>query len=316
MIYLDLLLLDDLGSILLLFFVHTQSRGLLDHAQDLRRFHVQHFRDAALNGTEYREAEREDRSVAGFEVLYFCCTACLLAANNHYEVSTESSQFFPAPTHCGFDFSFAALSGPKTEFSSNILGFCFRFSSVAFACWTNFIPKRQKTHPDPSLLRLKKIPAGPVPKFWTRPLLVPGTLGTLGRSRAPVELCLLWSSAYCRALLLYHDAIKTRLFLSSSACYSRPPTRLHDEEVRVVDVELHRPKQVHHLAPLRRSPVDHVLVLAPDHDLPSDGHLVVGLIADGANFREPARKRQTKKTHKKKHRNQGRHTVQVSSETV
>lgn len=50
---------------------------------------------------------------------------------------------------------------------------------------------------------------------------------------------------------------------------------LHDEEVRVVDVELHRVEEVLHLAGLHRVPVDHVLVLA------ADDHLLVRIVGSG-----------------------------------
>ena len=46
--HLDLLLRDGLESALLLLLEHTRSSGLFDHAQDLRRLHVEHFCDASL----------------------------------------------------------------------------------------------------------------------------------------------------------------------------------------------------------------------------------------------------------------------------
>jgi hypothetical protein len=42
---------------------------------------------------------------------------------------------------------------------------------------------------------------------------------------------------------------------------------LHDEEVRVVDVELHGMEEVLHARGLRRHTVDHVLVAPADDDL-------------------------------------------------
>lgn len=51
-------------------------------------------------------------------------------------------------------------------------------------------------------------------------------------------------------------------------------SHLHDEEVRVVDVELHRVEEVGDLTLLHRSAVDQVLVLAADDHLASDRHLV------------------------------------------
>lgn len=53
---------------------------------------------------------------------------------------------------------------------------------------------------------------------------------------------------------------------------------LHDEEVGVVDVELHRLEQIGHPSVLNGDAVDHVLVLAPDHHLPGDCDLVTVLI--------------------------------------
>ena len=58
-----------------------------------------------------------------------------------------------------------------------------------------------------------------------------------------------------------------------------PP--LHDEEVRVVDVELDRPEEVLDSVVLHVAPVDQVLVLPADDDLPGDGDLVIVLVAQG-----------------------------------
>ena len=79
---------------------------------------------------------------------------------------------------------------------------------------------------------------------------------------------------------------------------------LHDEEVGVVDIQLHRVEQVlnfgelkkttHQIKPrvsqfenksqidLRCDSIDEVFVLSPDHDLPSDFDLLELLVADWA----------------------------------
>ena len=59
-------------------------------------------------------------------------------------------------------------------------------------------------------------------------------------------------------------------------------TCLHDEEVRVVDVQLYGVEEVDDLALLHRPAVDEVLVLSSDHHLPSDGNLVEVVVAHRA----------------------------------
>ena len=58
-----------------------------------------------------------------------------------------------------------------------------------------------------------------------------------------------------------------------------PP--LHDEEVRVVDVELDGPEEVLNSVVLNVAPVDQVFVLPADDDLPGYGDLIIVLVAQG-----------------------------------
>ena len=58
-----------------------------------------------------------------------------------------------------------------------------------------------------------------------------------------------------------------------------PP--LHDEEVRVVHVELDGPEEVLDSVVLHVAPVDQVLVLPSDDDLPGYSYLVIVLISQG-----------------------------------
>jgi len=55
---------------------------------------------------------------------------------------------------------------------------------------------------------------------------------------------------------------------------------LHDEEVRVVDIELHGVEKVLNLPSLRGVAVDEVLALSPDENLPRDGNLGGALVTD------------------------------------
>ena len=54
---------------------------------------------------------------------------------------------------------------------------------------------------------------------------------------------------------------------------------LHDQEVRIVDIQLNRPEEVFHAVLLDVGAVDEVLVLASDDHLSGDGHLIVGLVS-------------------------------------
>jgi hypothetical protein len=61
---------------------------------------------------------------------------------------------------------------------------------------------------------------------------------------------------------------------------------LHDEEVRVVNIELHRVEQVLHLTGLRCCSIDQVLVLAANHHLPRNSDLVKAFVANWAAERK------------------------------
>ena len=58
---------------------------------------------------------------------------------------------------------------------------------------------------------------------------------------------------------------------------------LHDEEMRVVDVKLHRMEKVLDLTSLGGVSVDEVLALASDEDLPGHGDLGRTLVANGGS---------------------------------
>ena len=62
---------------------------------------------------------------------------------------------------------------------------------------------------------------------------------------------------------------------------------LHNQEMRVVDIELDGPEEVLHPVVLDIAPVDEVLVLPPNDDLPGDGDLVEVLITQGRLFLVP-----------------------------
>lgn len=62
------------------------------------------------------------------------------------------------------------------------------------------------------------------------------------------------------------------------------PTHLHDQEVRIVDVELHRMEEVLYALRSGVVAVDEVFVAATNHDLAVDGDLVVLLVANRALF--------------------------------
>jgi len=61
-----------------------------------------------------------------------------------------------------------------------------------------------------------------------------------------------------------------------------PATYLHDQKVRIVDVELDRMEQVLHTARLRVVSVDEVLVASTNDHLPRDRDLIMLLIAHRA----------------------------------
>ena len=62
---------------------------------------------------------------------------------------------------------------------------------------------------------------------------------------------------------------------------------LHNQEMRVVYIELDGPEEVLHPVVLDIAPVDEVLVLPPNDDLPGDGDLVEVLITQGRLFLVP-----------------------------
>ena len=62
---------------------------------------------------------------------------------------------------------------------------------------------------------------------------------------------------------------------------------LHDQEVRVVNIELDGPKEVLHSVVLDIAPVDEILVLPSDDYLPGDGDLIKVLISQGRLFLVP-----------------------------
>ena len=55
---------------------------------------------------------------------------------------------------------------------------------------------------------------------------------------------------------------------------------LHDEKMRIVDIELDRAEEILNPVVLDVATVDEVLVLAADDDLPGDGHLIVVLVSE------------------------------------
>ena len=55
---------------------------------------------------------------------------------------------------------------------------------------------------------------------------------------------------------------------------------LHDQEVRVVHIQLNRSEEVLDTVVLDIAAIDEVLVLAADDDLPGDGDLVIVLISE------------------------------------
>ena len=55
---------------------------------------------------------------------------------------------------------------------------------------------------------------------------------------------------------------------------------LHDEKMRIVNIELDRAEEILNPVVLDVATVDEVLVLAADDDLPGDGHLIVVLVSE------------------------------------